>query len=177
MKFNKKYDIAWRPLDISYSDWKNRLFSSAILEKVTVYDASLAEKLKRVDVVVQCVNPSSVYSQTFPELKDKPMLNFDKGSNGAMTLNENYINQRDISALGALGKTEDKSVSFAIVLNDTNKGLHSLRICLETLDTERKQGRLLNIDEEILVNNFVGDTNQNLSVLIGRYHFSRVAIK
>jgi hypothetical protein len=170
VKFNKKYDIAWRPLDISYPSWKSRFFSRDMFQKTTSYDASLAKKLADVDVIVQCVNPSSAYSQTFPELKNKPMLNFDKGWNGSMTSNENYVTQRDLSALRALGKIGVKTLSFAIVLNDTNKGMHSLTKCLDALDTERKQGRVLSIDEKVVVDNFVGDANQQLLVFLGKYH-------
>ena len=170
IKFNKIYDIAWRPLDISYLDWKSRFFSRDMLKKTTSYDALLAKKLVEVDVVVQCVNPSSVYSKTFPELENKPMLNFDKKSNGSMTSNENYINQRDLSALRALGKVGVEALSFAIVLNNTNKGMHSLTICFDALETERKHGRLLSVEEKIVVDNFVGDARQQLLVFLGKYH-------
>ena len=98
------------------------------------------------------------------------MLNFDKKSNGSMTSNENYINQRDLSALRALGKVGVEALSFAIVLNNTNKGMHSLTICFDALETERKHGRLLSVEEKIVVDNFVGDARQQLLVFLGKYH-------
>ncbi|HWF58804.1 MAG TPA: hypothetical protein VN666_00590 [Nitrospira sp.] len=167
-----KYDLAWRPR-ISYSDWKGRFLSPGMLQKLTTYDASLAEKLEYVDVIVQCVNPSSAYSQTFPELNDKPMLNFDKRLNRDMTLNKYYVSRRDLSAKLSIGKAELDSLSFAIVLNDTNPRHNSLKKCQEALSTERKQGRILDIDESFVVDNFVGDTNQNLIVMVGRYHAAK----
>ncbi|HBI22298.1 MAG TPA: hypothetical protein DDY37_06935, partial [Legionella sp.] len=170
VQFNFKYDIAWRPLDVSYNDWKIRFFSREMLNKFTIYDSQIANKLKRVDVVVQCVNPSSAYFSTFPELVYKPMLNFDKGSNGAMTTNVYYIKERDESALNAIGKGANRYLNFAIVLNDTNKGMKSLDICLATLDQEKQQGRVLEIHETIEVDNFVGDPNQKLMVMLGRYY-------
>lgn len=158
-------------MGVAYEDWRSRFFSREMFRKETIYDKSVAEKLQNVDIVVQCVNPSSAYFKTFPELKNKPMLNIDKGSNGAMTSNGNYIRKRDVSALNAVGKNGAGLMSFAIVLNDTNKGLHSQKICLDAMDAERKLGRILSIDEEVVVDNFVGDTNQQLLVFLGKYHF------
>lgn len=171
--FNAKYDIAWRPLQTKFADWKDKLFSNNFLKKYTVYDVSLSNILEKVDVVVQCVNPSSAYSQTFPELKNKPMLNFDKGSNGVMTLNDDYIKKRDMTVLNALCKTNADTLSFAIVLNDTNKGLNSLKNCMRALDIERRAGRLLTIEGRFDVDNFVGDYSQQLIVFIGKYHIEK----
>jgi len=166
-QFNLKYDIAWRTSNISYDEWKNRFLSSAIFEKETKYSLEVAKKLKNVDVVVQCVNPSSAYFKTFPDLMGKPMLNFDKGWNGLMTSNENYIKKRDESALDAIEKKGADYINFAIVLNGTN----SKKGCLDALDSERKQGRVLSIDEVVFVDNFVGDTSHQLLVFLGKYHF------
>jgi hypothetical protein len=41
---------------------------------------------------------------------------------------------------------------------------------MAALDQERKHGRLLDVDEKIVVDNFVGDSNQKLIILLGRYH-------
>lgn len=170
--FNRKYDIAWRPLDVTFRQWKDMFFDKSIFGKFTVYDDSLGDKLRRVDVVIQCINPSSMYAQTIPDLHGKPLLNFDKGNNAAMTTNYNYIFERNQRALIDAGQVNGGSLSFAVVLNDTNKDLNSLSRCLDALQVESDNRRSFSIDEKLYINNFVGDYGKNLTILMGVYNLS-----
>lgn len=172
LRFNSIYDIAWRP-NIGFSEWSQRIQSPHLFSSYTSVDAETSKLLGRVDVVVQCVNPSSAYALTIVELMNKPLLNFDIGSNGAITLNEKYIEVRDLRLIVPAISMGNNVIKFAIVINDTNKGLRSREGCMNAIAMQASRGHKLIIDSELSINNFVGDDRQTLTVFLGSYALDR----
>lgn len=178
--FNTLHDLAWRP-KVDFKEWRARIAHPDLLRSHTRYDPALGRRLAAVDVVVQCVNPSSAYARTLPDLAGKPMMNFDKGSNGGHTNSPAYIRARDEAAQAALrgaGKNVAQSgaIRFAIVLNETSEGGQSRQRCMDALAQEEASGRRLHLQESTSIDNFVGDERIRLAVFFGYYEPMRAGI-
>ncbi len=159
--FNYQYDISWRPTP-SIDEWGKMIMSPEFFYKYTIVNKKIKKEMNNADIVIQCVNPSSGYFSTIKELKDKPMLNFDRGSNGDLTTNENYKSKRDLLAINSIGS---KTLNFAIVF-DGNKSPYNkdYEKCLSAL----KYNGIVP-DKQFTIDNFIGNKNNLLTLLIGKY--------
>lgn len=166
--FNYKYDISWRPTPV-FTEWKKNIFSKVIFNKYTIINDETLNELKDVDVVLQCVNPSSSYFSTIKSLKKLPLINIDKGSNGNLTNNVNYIFKRDQIIEKSFNK---KNLKFAIVFVESggpyNSGV-SRENCFNAIKKENVNYTKILVSKEMSVDNFVGDQSYKLTVLTGNY--------
>lgn len=165
LNFNYKYDISWRPT-VSFGEWSRVFFSSDIFDKYTSVDEKIKDDFKDVDVIIQCLNPSSAYFSTIKELKDLPMLNFDKGYNGDMTTKINYKTKRDLNALRSKNASE---LNFAVVFNKNHafSGKEN-EMCLRALSYDDK----IIVSKELEIDNFIGNKSETLMVLVGSYNIN-----
>jgi hypothetical protein len=162
-----KHTVADRP-NLAYAQWKKQFFSQKIFAKYTIYDAKIAAKLKHVDVIIQCVNPSSGYFLTLPDLMNKPMMCFDRNWNHDLTSNKNYTTARDSLISGFFQK---KLINFAIVINDSDTKEYNIAAgCSKALNENREMGYTFNIQDALIIDNFVGDFTQKLTVILGKLH-------
>lgn len=165
--FNYKYDISWRPTP-TFIEWKKNIFSINIFNKYTNINYETINQLKDVDLILQCVNPSSLYFSTIKNLKDLPLINIDKGSNGNLTKNINYINKRDQTIEKYFNK---KNLKFAIVFNDKggpDSGV-SREKCFNAIKEENVNSMKILVLNETSVDNFIGSQSFSLTVLTGNY--------
>jgi hypothetical protein len=165
--FNYKYDISWRPTP-TFTEWRNNLFSINMFNKYTDINYETLSELKDVDIVLQCVNPSSLYFSTIKSLKKLPLINIDKGSNGNLTNNINYISKRDQIIEKSFNK---KDFKFAIVFNDRggpDSGVSRER-CLNAIKEDNINYTKILVLKEMSVDNFIGDRGFKLTILTGSY--------
>lgn len=169
--FNYKHDISWRATP-TIINWKDEFFSKNIFNKYTIITKEEEDEIRDADVVVQCTNPSSAYFSTIKVLKDKPMINIDKGSNYELTTDSDYIMMRDNLVAKRLNRDYLK---FVIVFNEKggpDSGISRGR-CLEAIKKENIGENKIKITKELSVNNFIGDKNFKLTVLLGEYRFDK----
>lgn len=167
IQFNFKYDIAWRP-NISISDVHKFIPNTPLYSKNTMLSKELSERLTVVDFVGQCVNPSSGYIYTIEPLKNKIVMNFDVGWNGAMTKDENFTRRRNSEFINYINNVKE-SYEFVMLFNNDNSGWNSRKQCYKALDEARMLGEKLVIDDELEIDNFVGDSSKKIGVIFGRY--------
>lgn len=153
---------------LSYAQWKKQFFSKKTFAKYTSYDAKIADKLKHADVVIQCINSSAGYFLTLPDLMNKPMMCFDRGWNYDLTSNKNYTTTRDSLISNFFQK---KLVNFAIVLNDNDIKKHNIVTgCFKALNENKAMGYIFDIQDTLIIDNFIGDFTQKLTVILGKLH-------
>lgn len=165
--FNIKYDISWRQTPKSFESWASAFFSLDMFEKYTKCSLDLSKHLSNVDVVIQCVNPSSAYFKTIPLLREKPLLNFEIDNNFKLFNNYHYVTERNIRAKDYSKLANQKNITFAMIINDTNKGLNCSKRAMGAVAWANKHSNVLQIDHEFVIDNFVGDMGQNLTIYIG----------
>jgi hypothetical protein len=172
VQFNFKHDLSWRSTP-KFDEWLSSISSKNIFKKYTVIDKEIESKIKDVNVVIQCSNPSSAYFSTVKALKDKPMINLDKGSNYALTNDIDYIKRRD--GLISDGGAKRNYVKFAAVANKSggpDSGL-SMKRCMDIINGENVDNKKIEIIEEIKVDNFIGDKNFELIMWTGIYYLNK----
>ncbi|MGD9947271.1 MAG: hypothetical protein AB7U29_02190 [Desulfobulbus sp.] len=169
LSFNSHYDIAWRPAGLPTTEIIKAWSAPTFFARQTSYPDDIASTLRNTEIVLQCVSPSSAYPVTFPELRDKPMLNLFLGTVSAIPFTAAYAQQRDGVALAALDKTNSNRLNFALIVNDTNKPLNLFETCKKTLAQIHDEGGSVHVTNHFVVDNFVGDTRQQLQLLTGEY--------
>jgi hypothetical protein len=166
--FNYKYDVSWRPTP-SLDEWERLITSPKIFQKYTKINGRINKELKNVDIVIQCVSPSTTYSSTIKDLENKPVVTVDRGSDYALSDNESYANRRDRIIANYFNK---KTLKFAIVFNESGgpDGGNAKSKCFDAINQENKQGEKINIEKSSEVGNFIGDSSFKLSILTGEYY-------
>lgn len=165
--FNYQYDVSWRPTT-SYREWSDSFFSKKIFKKYTTINGKTSKDLEDVDVILQCVNPSTLYFSTIKKLENLPMLDIDRVLSRDLNNNKEYVSMRDQVISTSLNK---KSLNFAIVFSDSEaimKGT-SREVCLSAIKEENSGGEKIRITKEINVDNFMADKNFKLKILLGSY--------
>jgi len=163
INFNYTYDISWRP-NVTFEEWKKSFFSMSMFQKYTYINKDESEKLKDIDVVFQCLNPSSVYFSTIRELNNLPLLNFDQQNNGLMTLDSDFIRKRNNRLTHG---TMSKNVNFVSIFRKKSDvyGTKEEETCDRILMENGAE-----IDKRFEIDNFVGNKSDVLKVIVGRYN-------
>jgi hypothetical protein len=172
VQFNLRYDLSWRDTP-KFDEWIDNFLSKNIFEKYTIIDRKIENRIKNVDIIIQCSNPSSAYFSTIEALKDKPMVNIDEGSNYALTNDSDYIKKRD-GLISNVSINKDY-VKFAAVANENggaDSGLSKKR-CMDVINRKNINNKKIEIVEEIKVDNFIGDKNFRLIIWTGVYYLNK----
>ena len=136
----------------------------SMFQKYTYINKDESEKLKDIDVVFQCLNPSSVYFSTIRELNNLPLLNFDQQNNGLMTLDSDFIRKRNNRLTHG---TMSKNVNFVSIFRKKSDvyGTKEEETCDRILMENGAE-----IDKRFEIDNFVGNKSDVLKVIVGRYN-------
>lgn len=170
--FNFKHDLSWKP-NIPFSDIQHRLSKIPLRLSETIVNERMKNRLENVDFVGQCANPSSAYIQTLEPLKNKIVLNFDVGSNGAMTKLKSFINHRNNIYLDDSKKSSNVQ-SFLMLFNNDNSGWNSRSQCLQAINEATSLGQDIVITDEAQIDNFVGDYSKKIGVFFGVYTIKNI---
>lgn len=96
------------------------------------------------------------------------MMCFDRGWNYDLTTNKNYTTKRDSLISNFFQK---KLVNFAIVINDSDLKEHNIAAgCFKALNENVEVGYIFDMQDTLIIDNFIGDFTQKLTVILGKLH-------
>jgi hypothetical protein len=169
--YNVKHDASWRP-KVSWSQWLNEVAKGNLMQRNTEVAAPIQALLEDVDLVLRCGNPSTAYVVTVDALKTHPMLNIGFDQTKAMTTNQAWQIERDRRFLSGVKDPKKDSYKFAAVVNKDGgpDAGRSLRQCLRSIAKTNEAGQRIEVEQQIDLDNFVGDTTHTLQILIGAYY-------
>ena len=81
------------------------------------------------------------------------------------------ITEKRHNVLNKVNFFQKKLVNFAIVLNDNDIKKHNIVTgCFKALNENKAMGYIFDIQDTLIIDNFIGDFTQKLTVILGKLH-------